>query len=147
MPFLTISIDFFDRLQAPVVQRVSKTVFVVKCTTASNKYPLGYLHCSLIETRNGKTGVLERKFVCPCRKLNHQNSKSSHDVNQQSKECVHFYACILAFISDEKYMNEFSYHIQVRPFSFFFSLQFQRIQFEILANLGVECVGRVVGQH
>lgn len=90
----------------PIVQRVSKTIFVVKCVV-SNKFPLGFLHCSVIETRN-KTGVLERKFVCPCKKL-----KPANLAEMSSKECVHFYACILAFISDDKFMNEFSYHIQV----------------------------------
>lgn len=90
----------------PIVQRVSKTIFVVKCAV-SNKFSLGFLHCSVIETRS-KTGTLERKFVCPCRKLKAPNSSEI-----SNKECVHFYACILAFISDEKFMNEFSYHIQV----------------------------------
>ena len=97
---------FFFRLQMPIVQRVSKTIFVVKCAV-SNKFPLGFLHCSVVETRN-KSGALERKFVCPCRKLRPTNS-----TEMSNKECVHFYACILAFISDEKFMNEFSYHIQV----------------------------------
>ncbi|KZS18812.1 Uncharacterized protein APZ42_015386 [Daphnia magna] len=92
-------------LQMPIVQRVSKTIFVVKCAV-SNKFSLGFLHCSVIETRS-KTGTLERKFVCPCRKLKAPNSSEI-----SNKECVHFYACILAFISDEKFMNEFSYHIQ-----------------------------------
>jgi len=96
-----------QELQYPVVQRVSKTIFVVKCATVE-KFPLGFLHCSVVETRN-KAGNVERKFLCPCRKikLNHSADASNKEAN-----CVHFYACILAFISDEKFMNEFSYHIQ-----------------------------------
>lgn len=101
----------------PIVQRVSKTIFVVKCAVSS-KFPLGFLHCSVIETRN-KSGALERKFVCPCRKLRPANSTET-----ANKECVHFYACILAFISDEKFMNEFSYHIQVSFISAFILLSY-----------------------
>lgn len=102
----------FLRLQYPIVQRVSKTIFVVKCA-AIEKFPLGFLHCSVIETRN-KAGNVERKFLCPCRKIKQNNSAEG-----ASKEtmCIHFYACILAFISDEKFMNEFSYHIQVNLIS------------------------------
>ena len=104
---------FYTRLQMPIVQRVSKTIFVVKCAI-SNKFSLGFLHCSVIETRS-KTGALERKFVCPCRKL-----KTLNSTELQNKECVHFYACILAFISDDRFMNEFSHHIQVNRNKFFF---------------------------
>lgn len=96
------------RLQYPIVQRVSKTIFVVKCAVIE-KFPLGFLHCSVVETRN-KAGNVERKFLCPCRKIKQNNS--TEGANKESM-CVHFYACILAFISDEKFMNEFSYHIQV----------------------------------
>lgn len=115
--------------QSPVVQRVSKTIFVAKCAV-SNKFPLGFLHCSFVETRN-KAGILERKFVCPCRKL-----KPAIPSETQSKECVHFYACILAFISEEKFMNEFSYHIQV----FSCSTQSFLVDFNFTKFLsGIEC--------
>ena len=96
-------------IQLPIVQRVSKTIFVVKCVV-SNKFPLGFLHCAVVETRN-KTGTLERKFVCPCKKA--KTGNNTYPEPPASKECVHFYACIVAFISDEKFMSEFSYQIQV----------------------------------
>lgn len=104
---VTDSAQDHQELQYPIVQRVSKTIFVVKCA-AIEKFPLGFLHCSVVETRN-KAGNVERKFLCPCRKI-----KQNHSAEGANKEsmCVHFYACILAFISDEKFMNEFSYHIQ-----------------------------------
>ena len=117
--FLTIFNFIFHSVQSLVVQRVSKTIFVVKCAV-SNKFPLGFLHCSFIEARN-KAGILERKFVCACRKLKPTNSSEI-----QHKECVHFYACILAFISEEKFMNEFSYHIQVLPY---LALCFRKVNF------------------
>ena len=88
------------------MQRVSKTNFVVK-TMMTAKFPLGYLHCGVYEARN-KSGDVERKFVCSCRKMKTQNLAES-----LNKECVHFYACILAFISDEKFMTEFSHLVQV----------------------------------
>ncbi len=72
------------------------------------KFPLGYLHCGVYEARN-KSGDVERKFVCSCRKIKPQNPTES----EKNKECVHFFACILAFISDEKFMTEFSHLVQV----------------------------------
>jgi len=62
-----------------------------------------------VETRS-KSGNLERKFNCPCRKARNSSGPLS---DPSVKECIHFHACILAFLSDEKLMNEFSYHIQV----------------------------------
>lgn len=103
---INISIFPVNRSAVAAVQRVSKTIFVVKCIPSA-KFPIGYLHSSFIEVRS-KSGATERKFICPCRKV-----KNYTGADMTGKECSHFYACILAFISDEKLMNEFSYHIQV----------------------------------
>ena len=106
----------------PMVQRVSKTNFVVKCPP-SERFPLGLVHCSFIESRN-KSGIVEQKFVCPCRKVKHlaqhYNNNASGTQAEHSttgKECVHFYACVLAFISDDKLLTEFTHHVQV-PYKF-----------------------------
>ncbi|XP_043460941.1 uncharacterized protein C2orf42 homolog [Leptopilina heterotoma] len=96
----------------PLVQRVSKHMMVVKCK-ATSKHPLGYLHFSffMIKVRD----KVEHRFFCSCG--NFQDSRTSHKVDVNSKNhnirCVHFYACICAFASDDKLSEEFEYYINL----------------------------------
>ncbi|XP_022252905.1 uncharacterized protein C2orf42-like isoform X1 [Limulus polyphemus] len=83
----------------PLVQRVSKNTMVVKCKT-STKQPLGFLHFSFFgmsRTRDAQ----DRRFQCSCKTFKQEGQK----------RCVHFYACICAFASDEKLSEEFSHYI------------------------------------
>lgn len=43
-------------------------------------------------------------------------------VNDSQKRCVHFYACICAFASDEKLSEEFSYYINLDSHGLYFKL-------------------------
>ncbi|XP_077992498.1 uncharacterized protein C2orf42-like [Glandiceps talaboti] len=93
----------------PLVQRVTKNIMVVKCKT-NPKQPLGFLHFSFTEnTRKG--GVIEKKFHCTCRAF--KNLKTIGQVEEHKRRCVHFYACICAFASDDKLTEEFTYYINL----------------------------------
>ncbi|XP_051896731.1 uncharacterized protein C2orf42 homolog isoform X2 [Pristis pectinata] len=91
----------------PLVQRITKTIMVVKCK-ASPKHSLGFLHVSFHEKTRTK-GVMEHKFYCSCQAF--KASKSSTSKEETPKHCIHFYACVCAFASDEKLGQEFSYFI------------------------------------
>ncbi|KAK3725700.1 hypothetical protein RRG08_043114 [Elysia crispata] len=92
----------------PVVQRVTKSIMVVKCKVTA-KQPLGFLHCAFYETLRNRQQP-EYKFQCTCRAFKVRNSHTREDVN---KRCVHFYACICAFASDEKLAEEFAHYINM----------------------------------
>ena len=49
----------------PVVQRVTKSIMVVKCKVTA-KQPLGFLHCAFYETLRNRQQP-EHKFQCTCR--------------------------------------------------------------------------------
>ncbi|XP_048379022.1 uncharacterized protein C2orf42 homolog [Stegostoma tigrinum] len=91
----------------PLVQRITRSIMVVKCK-ASPKHSLGFLHVSFHEKARLK-GVTERKFYCSCQAF--KASKSSSNKEEPPKRCIHFYACVCAFASDEKLGKEFSYFI------------------------------------
>ncbi|XP_013409548.1 uncharacterized protein C2orf42 homolog [Lingula anatina] len=93
----------------PLVQRVTKNVMVVKCKP-NQKHPLGFLHFAFFETKlNRNRPQPEFKFQCSCKAFKAQKEGSSkHD---PQKRCVHFYACITAFGSDDKLAEEFAYYI------------------------------------
>ncbi|KAH9503249.1 hypothetical protein Btru_068557 [Bulinus truncatus] len=92
----------------PVVQRVTKNIMVVKCKV-TNKQPLGFLHCAFFETLRNRQHPYH-KFQCTCRAFKVRNSPAIKDI---SKRCVHFYACICAFASDDKLAEEFSHYINL----------------------------------
>ncbi|CAL1543697.1 unnamed protein product [Lymnaea stagnalis] len=92
----------------PVVQRVTKNIMVVKCKV-TKKQPLGFLHCSFFETLRNRQHPYY-KFQCTCRAFKMRNSPAREDV---SKRCVHFYACICAFASDDKLLEEFSHYVNL----------------------------------
>ncbi|XP_061180005.1 uncharacterized protein C2orf42 homolog [Saccostrea echinata] len=91
----------------PLVQRVTKNIMVVKCKV-SPKQPLGFLHFAFFETSRNRTQP-EHKFQCTCRSFKTKPGPKE-DLH---KRCVHFYACICAFASDEKLQEEFEYYINL----------------------------------
>ncbi|XP_074641628.1 uncharacterized protein C2orf42-like [Tubulanus polymorphus] len=103
----------------PLVQRVTKNIMAVKCK-ANPKQPLGFLHCAFFSTQRNRSEA-EYKFQCSCKAFKLYNPRSgavlaagqtplSRD-DLLLRRCVHFYACICAFASDEKLATEFSYYI------------------------------------
>lgn len=91
----------------PLVQRVTKNIMVVKCKPHP-KQPLGFLHFSFFETSRNRSQP-EHKFMCTCKVF--KNAKPGKDDMQ--KRCVHFYACVCAFASDDKLAEEFEFYINL----------------------------------
>lgn len=97
----------------PLVQRVSKNIMAVKCK-ASPKHPLGYLHFSLFVAKS--KDKIEHRYFCSCsafKGLAKTEDKADVAQSSQNNRCVHFYACICAFASDEKLSEEFGYYINL----------------------------------
>lgn len=94
----------------PLVQRVSSDTLVVKCHTDSH-HPLGLLHLTvgaagLSETQKREPSV----FHCSCQ-INAKGNKpvgSPSPCSDSSQPCLHFYACVCAFTSNEKLASEFA---------------------------------------
>ncbi|XP_013875756.1 uncharacterized protein C2orf42 homolog isoform X2 [Austrofundulus limnaeus] len=102
----------------PLVQRVSNDTLVVKCHTDSH-HPLGLLHLTV-----GAAGLSETQksepsaFHCSCQ-INAKRNKPGGDgaggpvgsispSSGSSQPCLHFYACVCAFTSNEKLASEFA---------------------------------------
>lgn len=119
----------------PLVQRVSKDTLVVKCHTDSH-HPLGLLHLTvgagglsevLKSERRGREVQQQRAvFHCACQAGSRRGkaavdgaagSNSSHPPpgSATSQPCLHFYACVCAFASDEKLASEFAAFINYTP--------------------------------
>ncbi|KAK7108935.1 hypothetical protein V1264_013070 [Littorina saxatilis] len=92
----------------PLVQRVTKNIMVVKCK-ANPKQPLGFLHFSFFETTRNRQQP-DYKFQCSCKAFKTMKGGPRDD---SMKRCVHFYACICAFASDDKLAEEFAYYINL----------------------------------
>ncbi|KAG0721781.1 hypothetical protein GWK47_045756 [Chionoecetes opilio] len=90
----------------PLVQRVSKNIMVVKCKPEA-LYPLGFLHFSFQQVRSKEE--IEFKYYCGCRAFKIQ--PAARDVS--FRKCVHLYACVVAFASDNNLSQEFSYYINM----------------------------------
>uniref|UniRef100_A0A9L0SS78 Chromosome 15 C2orf42 homolog n=1 Tax=Equus caballus TaxID=9796 RepID=A0A9L0SS78_HORSE len=88
----------------PLVQRITKNILVVKCK-ASQKHSLGYLHTSFAQKISAKSSP-ERRFFCSCQTLKSHKSNASKE--EAAQRCIHFFACICAFASDETLAQEFS---------------------------------------
>ncbi|CAG9760885.1 unnamed protein product [Ceutorhynchus assimilis] len=89
---------------SPLVQQVSRDVMAVKCQVTP-KQPLGYLHFTFVKGRSKSY----EKCYCSCTEY---HISVSHDKSTTIKyKCIHYYACIAALSSDQKYMEEFSYFI------------------------------------
>lgn len=101
----------------PLVQRVSRDTMVVKCH-ADSQHPLGLLHLTIGAGGLVKGGVkAERRsreqsaalFHCACQQ---GGKKSGTGVDggggSAPQPCLHFYACVCAFASDEQLASEFA---------------------------------------
>ncbi|XP_053267974.1 uncharacterized protein C2orf42 homolog [Pleuronectes platessa] len=126
----------------PLVQRVSKDTLVVKCHTDSH-HPLGLLHLTVGAAGLSEVSKSERKgremqqhsfFHCACQVSSSSISSSSSRRNKPGVDgaggassfhsppssatpqpCLHFYACVCAFASDEKLAAEFVPFIGYTP--------------------------------
>ncbi|XP_035039889.2 LOW QUALITY PROTEIN: uncharacterized protein C2orf42 homolog [Hippoglossus stenolepis] len=126
----------------PLVQRVSKDTLVVKCHTDSH-HPLGLLHLTVGAAGLSEVSKNERKgreiqqhsfFHCACQSEQRSSSSSSSRRNKpvvdgaggassfhsppssaSPQPCLHFYACVCAFASDEKLAAEFAPFIGYTP--------------------------------
>uniref|UniRef100_A0A8B9CUM3 Chromosome 2 open reading frame 42 n=1 Tax=Anser brachyrhynchus TaxID=132585 RepID=A0A8B9CUM3_9AVES len=93
----------------PLVQRVTKSVLVVKCK-ASQRHSLGYLHASFAHKVSAKT-LAEHRFVCSCQtpKPGKGGATGKEEAAAAAApRCVHFFACLCAFASDESLAQEFA---------------------------------------
>ncbi|XP_076613811.1 uncharacterized protein C2orf42 homolog isoform X2 [Chaetodon auriga] len=115
----------------PLVQRVAKDTLVVKCHTDS-QHPLGLLHLTVgagglsevIKSERRSREQQQAIFHCACQ-LSSRRSKAgvdgaggsanSHPPPGSSQPCLHFYACVCAFASDEKLAAEFAAFINYTP--------------------------------
>lgn len=86
-----------------IVQRVSKTIMAVK-NKVSTKHPLGFLHITFYTT-SSKWKERDSYHFCTC--SSSKNHVKSGDTLKLPK-CIHYYACVAAFASDNKLSNEFS---------------------------------------
>ncbi|KAL6096563.1 uncharacterized protein ACO6RY_05863 [Pungitius sinensis] len=115
----------------PLVQRVAKGTLVVKCHVDS-QHPLGLLHLTVAAGGLVEGAKSERKgrepqhgvFHCACQ-AGARRSKAGVDAAPDShpppggpgpsQPCLHFYACVCAFASDEKLASEFAAFIKYTP--------------------------------
>ncbi|XP_062994901.1 uncharacterized protein C2orf42 homolog [Elgaria multicarinata webbii] len=88
----------------PLVQRITKSIMVVKCK-ASQKHSLGYLHTSFAH-KAGHKNVMEHRFFCSCQSL--KSSKTTSTKEEAGQKCLHFFACLCAFASDDTLAQEFA---------------------------------------
>jgi len=113
-----------EQIAGPLVQRVSKHVFCVKCE-ADTKHPLGYLHMCFMDQKTKDGPGVEHRFFCTCstfRGVDMTNSMTSlfpqwtamdreREPDWVLRRCVHFYSCLCAFASDAKLSEEFRTYI------------------------------------
>ncbi|XP_040915725.1 uncharacterized protein C2orf42 homolog isoform X2 [Toxotes jaculatrix] len=112
----------------PLVQRVSKDTLVVKCHTDSH-HPLGLLHLTVgagglsevsKSERRGRETQQHSVFHCACQVSGRRNKPGTDGAGGATSSaapqpCLHFYACVCAFASDEKLASEFAAFINYTP--------------------------------
>lgn len=103
----------------PLVQRVTKDTLVVKCHTDS-QHPLGLLHLTVGAGGPSEGPRSERRgreqqqavFHCACQHAGKRSKAGSSCYPAlgwaEAPPCLHFYACVCAFASDEKLSAEFA---------------------------------------
>jgi len=115
-----------EQISGPLVQRVSKHVFCVKCE-ADSRHPLGYLHMCFMDQRTKDGPGVEHRFFCSCSTFRGQDMTSSmatlfpqwtamdreREPDWVLRRCVHFYSCLCAFASDAKLSEEFRLYIMM----------------------------------
>lgn len=103
----------------PLVQRVSSDTLVVKCRPDA-AHPLGLLHLTVgggagpseaarggRRTREAVVTQQQAAFHCTCRPRRVEATCATTDLDPL-RPCLHFYACVCAFASDEKLACEFA---------------------------------------
>ncbi|XP_034048734.1 uncharacterized protein C2orf42 homolog [Thalassophryne amazonica] len=119
----------------PLVQRVAKDTMVVKCHTDAN-HPLGLLHLTVgagglaeesKSERRARGGQQNAVFHCSCQSNSRRakpgvdsaagpdSSSNTPPISVTPKCCLHFYACVCAFASDDKLASEFTAFIKYSP--------------------------------
>ncbi|XP_070621338.1 LOW QUALITY PROTEIN: uncharacterized protein C2orf42 homolog [Erythrolamprus reginae] len=88
----------------PLVQRVTQNVLVVK-GKAGPKHSLGYLHITFAPRPLHKHPAGAPRFFCPCQSV--RASKPGPASEEGRQRCLHFFACVCAFASDETLAQEF----------------------------------------
>ena len=83
----------------PLVQRVSPTVMAVKCRPHPSSAPFGYVH---VHFESGAT-----RMWCSCEGDLSSTSSGAH-------ACIHFFACVAVFASDDKLSEEFGFFIALQ---------------------------------
>lgn len=109
----------------PLVQRVTKDTLVVKCHTDS-QHPLGLLHLTVGAAGLSEGSKIEKRskeqqqaiFHCACQLVSRRSKAGAAAAAGSScypplssavpPLCLHFYACVCAFASDEKLSAEFA---------------------------------------
>ncbi|XP_065507733.1 uncharacterized protein C2orf42 homolog isoform X1 [Caloenas nicobarica] len=92
----------------PLVQRVTKSVLVVKRKGGQKPGP-GYLHVS-VGPRTSAKAPGEPRFRCSCWAPRHGKGGEEEEEEDEgtAPRCVHFFACVCAFASDESLAREFA---------------------------------------
>lgn len=106
----------------PLVQRVAKDTLVVKCHTDS-QHPLGLLHLTVGAGGLPEGSKIEKSsreqqhaiFHCGCQLSSRRSKAGGNGTNPHPPPslvtpqlCLHFYACVCAFTSDEELAAEFA---------------------------------------
>ncbi len=105
----------------PLVQRVSETTMVAKCRPDRVRHPLGYLHVTFHHS-----DWTEPRMWCACA------NRDEGDEGETAAPCIHFYACVAVFASDERLSEEFGF--------------FVALQHELLADSSINQVITILGQ-
>jgi len=110
-----------EQTSGPLVQRLSKNVFAVKCSPCP-LHPLGYLHMCFMEQRTASAGPArgEHRFFCTCSTFRGEEGQSGWSQGVRRREqawklrrCKHFYSCLAAFASDSKLAEEFKVYLSL----------------------------------
>jgi len=113
-----------EQVSGPLVQRVSKHVFAVRCQPAV-RHPLGYLHICFMEQKT-RDGGSEHRFFCSCDTFRGDGTADGGSCLPQwtamdrerepewlLRRCIHFYSALCAFASDPKLSEEFRTYIRL----------------------------------
>jgi len=112
-----------EQVSGPLVQRVSKHVFAVRCLPGP-RHPLGYLHICFMEQKT-RDGGSEHRFFCSCDTFRGEGGGADgtgclpqwtamdreREPEWLLRRCIHFYSALCAFASDPKLSEEFRTYI------------------------------------
>ncbi|XP_069622640.1 uncharacterized protein C2orf42 homolog [Ranitomeya imitator] len=93
----------------PLVQRVNKSVLVVRCKP-SPQNSLGYIHVYFTQKTGTQKGA-NHLFHCSCE--TQKTAKATSSKGENEEKCVHFYTCLGAFASDDTLTEEFTEYFYI----------------------------------